>query len=376
MTEETKPETTAIAQIGPTLRGHDGKAMMVGAAEYRTVANYARTLAACNAAFRPKGVDTAEEAMVIMLTGWEVGLSPMASLQEIYVVNGRPALQGRAMLALLDSRPDLGYYEWGDCNAQSATIILHKRTPQGTWIERPWTFTRQMAEDAGLWGKVGPWKTHPYLMMMWRAVSMGMRAMFAGLIRGAAYTPEELDAPVRVIAGEVQVDRDALVSGERPALGDGGPRGALPAGLEDDEEEPGDVDFEAAGAGASGKLDLTPDPADVTREEIRTVVGELVEELRPPDPRPEWAEKADPSTKLNVADLMTKIAPQFKGAIGGAMYEYVEASGLGEKPDIWRALRGWWYDGTLPAKVYDALCAAAGVEPTRPNPFLGDEEGE
>ena len=52
----------------------------------------------------PKDMATAEKVTVAIMTGMELGLPPMFALQKIAVVNGRPALWGDALPALLWSR--------------------------------------------------------------------------------------------------------------------------------------------------------------------------------------------------------------------------------------------------------------------------------
>jgi hypothetical protein len=345
----------------------DLKPEMVDAEDYKMIQNYARAMLASGTNYLPKGVTTEEQAQVIMLTGWEIGLPPVAAMQEIYVVNGKPALQGRAMLALLDSRPDLGYYEWGDCDDESATIILHKRTPRGTWIERPWTYTRKDAERAGLWGKQGPWSNFPHLMLMWRATTMGMRAMFAGLLRGAAHSPEELGAPVRVIEGVVEVDREAMVAGmtdspdNKKALGDGGAR--------PDADENGEVDFETGGASGKKLENKQPTEEELARDEVRTAVADIFEDIIKPDDIPEWATSSPTDTAAEVAGLMKKISTGLKGKTAETLYLFAKAQdGVEDNNGAWDAIASWWTAGALPAQLYEALCKRREIDPDQ-NPF-------
>ncbi len=366
------------------------KPEMVDAEDYKMIENYARAMLASGTNYLPKGVTTVEQAQVIMLTGWEVGLPPVASIQEIYIVNGKPALQGRAMLALLDSRPDLGYYEWGDCDDESATIILHKRTPRGTWIERPWTYTRKEAERGGLWGKQGPWSSFPRLMLMWRAVTMGMRAMFAGLLRGAAHSPEELGAPVRVVEGVVEVDRDALAAGMVDSPDNA--QKAIDSVGEDapEADENGEIDFEG-GRGGGKKLDPNQPPTDeeIARDEVRTAVAEIFDDLLKPDEIPDWATGSPTDTASEVAELMKRISTGLSKKTGETLYLFAkQQEGVEDNNGAWDTIAGWWTRGALPARLYEALCLRREIDPGR-NPFeqrsaevdgdaklFDDEEGE
>ena len=51
--------------------------------------------------FAPKGMDKPESVLIAIEMGFEVGLSPMAALQNTAVVNGRPTIYGDAALALV-----------------------------------------------------------------------------------------------------------------------------------------------------------------------------------------------------------------------------------------------------------------------------------
>ncbi|HUW30460.1 MAG TPA: hypothetical protein VM223_02490, partial [Planctomycetota bacterium] len=48
----------------------------------------------------PKGMDTPQAVMIAVSMGAELGMKPMASIQNIAVINGRPSIWGDAMLAL------------------------------------------------------------------------------------------------------------------------------------------------------------------------------------------------------------------------------------------------------------------------------------
>ena len=66
-----------------------------------------------NAVFKsgmaPKGVSTAEQAMVTILHGMEVGMTPMMALQSIAMINGRPSIYGDGALGLVQGS---GLLEW------------------------------------------------------------------------------------------------------------------------------------------------------------------------------------------------------------------------------------------------------------------------
>ena len=49
----------------------------------------------------PKCIQTPEAVFVAMQMGAEIGLSPMASVQNIAVINGRPGIYGDAVMAVV-----------------------------------------------------------------------------------------------------------------------------------------------------------------------------------------------------------------------------------------------------------------------------------
>ena len=70
----------------------------------------------------PKGFDSAESIFVAIQMGMEVGLSPMAALQNIAVVNGRPTIWGDAQLAVCRGTGELEVFEeWFEIGGAKST---------------------------------------------------------------------------------------------------------------------------------------------------------------------------------------------------------------------------------------------------------------
>ena len=80
--------------------------------------------------FAPKGMEKPESVLIAVEMGYEVGLSPMAALQNTAVVNGRPTIYGDAALALVRGSGLLEFYE-------EKGIVKTKRTPLPTWERSP-----------------------------------------------------------------------------------------------------------------------------------------------------------------------------------------------------------------------------------------------
>lgn len=148
----------------------------------------------------PKGLDTPEKAMVAIMHGMEVGLTPMAALQSIAVVNGRPSIWGDGALALVRAS---GILEWIEettetRNGSQTAICRVKRRGEPNPIER--TFSDEDAKTAGLLNKTGPWTQYRARMRLMRARAFALRDGFADVLRGLHIAEEMQDLPVRDIS--------------------------------------------------------------------------------------------------------------------------------------------------------------------------------
>ena len=136
----------------------------------------------------PKGVETPEAIVVAVQMGAEIGLTPMASLQNIAVINGRPSLWGDAMLAVCRASGvfDESQFEEivGDTKATCTVCRIG-----GKPITR--SFSIEDAKRAGLLGKSGPWSQYTQRMLQLRARSFALRDGFGDFLRGTD-TPDRL----------------------------------------------------------------------------------------------------------------------------------------------------------------------------------------
>lgn len=154
--------------------------------------------AVCKAGMAPKGLDTPEKAMVAIMHGMEVGMTPMAALQSIAVVNGRPTIWGDGAIGLVRGS---GKCEWikeridGDGDNMVAVCEV-KRKGEADPIKGG--FSVADAKKAGLWGKAGPWQQYPKRMLAMRARAFALRDGFADILRGLGIAEEVQDhQPIR-----------------------------------------------------------------------------------------------------------------------------------------------------------------------------------
>lgn len=122
----------------------------------------------------------AGNVLIAMQWGYEVGLKPLQSLQNIAVINGRPSMWGDALLALVRSSP-LCEYVLEEMGADGVAVCRAKRRGEPEQIR---TFSDHDAKVAGLLGKAGPWATSPKRMKQMRARSFALRDVFTDVLKG------------------------------------------------------------------------------------------------------------------------------------------------------------------------------------------------
>ena|GEM_PF-1877335 len=133
-------------------------------------------------ALRGKPADLA----VIMITGHELGLSPMQALRGLHVVEGRPVLSADLIVGLVKKHPACKYFRLVESTDERATYeTLREGEPEPTRI----TWTIQQAVKAGLTGRSN-WKAHPAAMLRARASAALARAVYPDVAMGI-YDPDE-----------------------------------------------------------------------------------------------------------------------------------------------------------------------------------------
>ena len=171
---------------------------------------YRLAKAVCIAGMAPAGLDTPEKAMVAIMHGLEIGLTPMAALQRIAVVNGRPTIWGDGAIGLVRGS---GLCEFikeridGEGDARIA-ICEAKRKGDDSIVTRK--FSVVDAKLAGLWSpdarvtrksrdggtyqkdNDSPWHRYPERMLQMRARAFALRDLFADVL-GGLYLREEIE---------------------------------------------------------------------------------------------------------------------------------------------------------------------------------------
>ena len=135
-----------------------------------------------------------EDIMLAVQLGSEVGLRPMQALQNIAVINGRPAVWGDALPGLCKASPvyDDIIETWENEHEpdQLVAVCIAKRHGSTPVTAR---FSVMDAKRAGLWTKAGPWQTYPRRMLQMRARSFALRDAFPDVLKGLISVEEALD---------------------------------------------------------------------------------------------------------------------------------------------------------------------------------------
>ena len=138
----------------------------------------------------PQSLDTASKIAVAIQYGMEIGLPPIQAMQNIAVINKRPALWGDALPALMYKHGHkLEETLEGEGKDMVATCTL-TRSDTGQKTTRK--FTYKDAVQAGLVGK-GVWRQYPQRMIAMRARSWAIRDGAPDAMVGLAVAEEVQD---------------------------------------------------------------------------------------------------------------------------------------------------------------------------------------
>ena len=152
---------------------------------------FAETMAVsafCPKAFQHKPAD------IVVAVQWasEVGLAPLAAMQSMAVINGKPSLYGDGMMALIVGHPEyVSHKEWREGDEAFCTIV---RMRYGEKVETTRSFSMGQAKRAGLLSKA-PWRQYTERMLQMRARGFAARDSFPDALSGMVIKEEAEDYP-------------------------------------------------------------------------------------------------------------------------------------------------------------------------------------
>lgn len=126
------------------------------------------------------------EVLSVMLHGAELGLAPITALRSIHVIEGQPTASAQLMRALILREGHI--LQWREVSSDKVVLYGRRRD---TGSDALVTWSVEDAKRAKLLGK-GNWQTYPRAMLAARATSEIARLLFADLLHGLSYTPEEV----------------------------------------------------------------------------------------------------------------------------------------------------------------------------------------
>lgn len=139
--------------------------------------------------FLPQSIKSPEQALAIILQGRELGIGPMAALNNISIIQGKPTVSPQLMLAMANATREVEDVQITS-SEQGATVTIKRKGRKAHTT----TFGPKDAKAMGLDGKDN-YKKQPATMYQWRAVAANLRVTFADVILGL-YTPDEMGAVV------------------------------------------------------------------------------------------------------------------------------------------------------------------------------------
>lgn len=156
--------------------------------------------------------DKAANVMFSIMTGAELGLSPMASIRAIHVIKGKPVLAADAMLAVVLSRGAAECFELVESTEEKAT---YRTKRVGSKNEVVYTYTIDDAKKAQLVKDDSGWVKHPKNMLRARCISMLARIVYPDLLMGI-YTPEEIHEAENDNVQDAEFVEKTVVAGALP----------------------------------------------------------------------------------------------------------------------------------------------------------------
>lgn len=158
------------------------------------------------------------QAVVKIVAGQEVGFGPMASMQAVQMIQGKPTFSANALAALVKRHPSYNYRAL-EHTAEVCRLQFFEDGEESGVSE----FTMTDAQTAGIAGGQN-WRKYPKAMLFARALSQGVRWYAPDVTAGAAaYVPEELgevdEAPVEQTPPEpAQIEAEVEAPAPEPIL--------------------------------------------------------------------------------------------------------------------------------------------------------------
>ncbi|WP_346921332.1 hypothetical protein [Glutamicibacter creatinolyticus] len=138
--------------------------------------------ALCKTPFVPKDFQgKPEAAAAAILAGKSLGMDPLASLSNIFVIHGRPGLYARTMHALV---VNAGHEVIRTQASPQQVTVLARRKGTDEWQEFVWSMER--AQQAGYTKSNAKYKENPIEMLTAKALAEACRVIAPDVLTGVA----------------------------------------------------------------------------------------------------------------------------------------------------------------------------------------------
>lgn len=93
----------------------------------------------------PLNIKTPEQAMTVMLAGYELGMPPFTALRRLYLVNGRVELETQALMGLVKAGDPTAHFVFGDYSRDRVEVSLYLQGEHIITVD----YTREDAIQSG-----------------------------------------------------------------------------------------------------------------------------------------------------------------------------------------------------------------------------------
>lgn len=203
----TPPNDTAVTNTG----NQSGfKSLFPTKEQWQIMEFMAKTFR--DAGAMPKGIDTVPKLMVVLQAGIDCGLTPLASLNSFYFVNGNVRIWGEQKIAqvlkaghtvywgnVLDENGDLK--KTAPCSKTYASITI-KRKDTGQMMSAELSMAEASARgmDKGPNGIKDTWRKYPENMLKFKVFDMVAKFLVSDALQGVQIDDDEDVVQVEVTA--------------------------------------------------------------------------------------------------------------------------------------------------------------------------------
>ena len=156
-----------------------------------------------------------ENVFAAIMYGREIGATPMQSLSNIAVINGRPSIWGELATGLVRQSGlcESLNYKFEGTGATLKCIATGKR--RGDTESHTEVFSMEDAKVAGL-DKKDTYLKHPKDMLMWKALHRLFKFLWADVIKGLSIQEVAEDIPMEEV-GHVEIEEPGKATTPAPA---------------------------------------------------------------------------------------------------------------------------------------------------------------